>query len=143
MNTDEVTEMLDDITAGQPTVNRWESSNDSLFIATAPHKLVMSDSGDFIFEIRDPRTAREIAGALVAWATQRDGKLPDIPRDMRPNNGVWRTDWYRSNVESMTQVTKNRNLADLLKEIQDPDVINPVRTDIENAIRILREAGAE
>ena len=179
MNTEEVVAMIDAITEGKPFVHRWESETDSLIFATSPEKAVLSDTGDFCFDLRDPRTAREIAGALVAWANRKDGiQQPKSFEATDPNNphpGMYhfafgcrecfpalktmteeslasqlidmkkngRAQWYRRNVDRMSQETKDRNLQDLRgiqAELHPNDVTN---IDVEAAMQILRDNGAK
>lgn len=144
MNTEEVVAMIDAITAGKPFVNRWESESDSLIVATSPEKFVMQDTGDFVFTLRDPRTAREIAGALVAWANRKDGQLGALPStdvDQTSSAGS-RATWYRRSVGIMSQEAKNRNLKDLtaIQAQMHPNDVEQV--DIAAAIQILVDNGA-
>lgn len=81
MNAEEVVKMLDAITEGKEYVQEWESATRSGSIAIDNRgnnlRLVIEEDGCEIFDISDPRTAREIACALVAWANSKDGIIFD------------------------------------------------------------------
>ncbi|MFG2268080.1 hypothetical protein [Streptomyces sp. NPDC048720] len=73
MNTEEVCEMIDAITAGETFVNNWVGETEGRF------NLAIGDEGFAVhateFGCNDPRTAREIAGALVAWANRKGDSI--------------------------------------------------------------------
>jgi hypothetical protein len=101
------------------------------------------EGANFLAKINNPRTAREIAGALVAWANRKEGDplSRTIQRrtvqaivgddwneevntadevtglmnwqDVKSDNHP-REEWYRRNVGQMSQETKDRNLKDLM-----------------------------
>lgn len=87
MNTQEVIEMIDAITEGRRTKIGWEGANlsDNLQV-TATKETLSFSIVDQLFESDDPRTAREIAGALVAWANRKQGLdlTPPPKNDMTP-----------------------------------------------------------
>jgi hypothetical protein len=171
MNTEEVVAMIDDITDGRPSVNGWENAvtGPGFILATAPQKIVMGDARDaFNFVITDERVAREIAGALVAWANRKGNLVGENERAVSKLNSLsvvkpkfkvihnpgehanpkvlrsnWRAEWFRRNVGNMSQETKNRNLKDL-REIQKTLSGGSLEwDDAQAAIQILRDAGAE
>lgn len=79
MNTNEVVAMIDAITEGKCYTHAFEMAGegDSLSIETEPETFALTSptKPSFIAVIDDPRTALEIAGALVAWAGHKDGTI--------------------------------------------------------------------
>jgi hypothetical protein len=70
MNTEEVIAMIDAIAEGREYI--YENNGGT-------SRMLVDDDGisftsQISFLIENPRTAREIAGALVAWANRKDGK---------------------------------------------------------------------
>ena len=147
MNTEEVVAMMNAITEGA----QWsrtiegEAESDSLrFAVEADRVLLGTLDYDYVCEIQNPRTAREIAGALVAWANRKDGQLGALPNtdvDQTSSAGS-RATWYRRSVGIMSQEAKNRNLKDLtaIQAQMHPNDVEQV--DIAAAIQILVDNGA-
>lgn len=103
--------MIDAITEGQEFKHEWLESNefDPLSIRTIPSALQFTSEGSsFVFECNDPRVAREIAGALVAWANRKEGKT-DEPNPIA--DAIW--------VESLRA---NRNVQKSLTEVTAPSI---------------------
>lgn len=178
MNTEEVVAMIDAITDGRTftlDVNTIEGEP-SIAAKFTMDEVSIYGQGGFATAIDDPRTAREIAGALIAWANRKDGlvswdtaksvtiygqDLRDAIRDKRTTSipeelkhygelgGTKRVgnssyaDWYRRNVENMTQETKDRNLKDLLGIQEDVSIVSEEHADICAAIDILIISGAK
>lgn len=114
--------------------------------------------GLFAF-IDNPRTAREIAGALVAWANRKD---PSANRELKPTTSIpeetikrqqsvyeqipqpdSKEIWYLRTVGNMTPETKNRNLRDLLRIYNDLHPNSEEAVDTQKAIQILLDNGAQ
>jgi len=78
MNTEQVVAMIDAITEGKKYTTDWETAQDGLEddlrieVSGNSFNLIGLDRR-FVHVIRDPRAAREIAGALVAWANRKEG----------------------------------------------------------------------
>jgi hypothetical protein len=74
LNTDEVVEMIDAITEGRPFTIGLEPEGDAdgMSIEFGEAYVTFYDSFDFSAQFDNPRTAREIAGALVAWANRKE-----------------------------------------------------------------------
>lgn len=69
MNTEQVIEMIDAITEGRP----YALSNGETMSVAFQDDIVTFFARVGGSSIDNPRTAREIAGALVAWANHKDG----------------------------------------------------------------------
>lgn len=187
MNTEEVVAMIDAITEGGYYAHAFETKQDTITIEVGGATSVDDNAADgefwfssftpganFLAKIDDPRTAREIAGALVAWANRKEGFTEGKARresfDLllsdeshrvftgkvterqltvygQLNDGKKkvgnssRADWYRRNVENMSQETKDRNLKDL-RVIGAAATTHAERVDIWEAVRILLDNGA-
>lgn len=157
MNTDEVVAMIDAITEGKIFAKRWNLSEGGHFnFASDGEGIALRTSG--VTEIQDPRTAREIAGALVAWANKKEGHnegaafLGKLAVSILNDGGVdfpsvndWahikagrdtRTNWYARNVKRMTLETLKRNKQDLEgTKAQTPP--GPELDDIRRAINVI------
>lgn len=76
MNAEETCKMIDIITEGRPyvlTVKTAALSCDDMSIRINPESIYFFDvPADFMAMVDDPRVAREIAGALVAWADRKE-----------------------------------------------------------------------
>lgn len=72
MDTEETVNMIDTIYEG--STYRMSIGRRGLVIDLAPSGIRFGpqDSGDSYAYVIDPRRAREIAGALVAWATHQE-----------------------------------------------------------------------
>lgn len=68
MNTEQVIEMIDAITEGGE-YEKFELNGEQINIAIRDDEFVIAGLSN------DPRTAREIAAALVAWANRKDGMM--------------------------------------------------------------------
>ena len=68
MSTQEVVEMIDAITEGKSYENDFIRVNKHDFCLKFP-------TGEIVFD--QPRGAREIAAALIAWANQKEGTSVD------------------------------------------------------------------
>lgn len=176
MNTEEVCAMIDAITEGRKYV--YENNGGTSRMTVDEDGI--SFSAEITFLIEQPRTAREIAGALVAWANRKEGNANEVEAfrvaaEFKPttsipeeivkrqqavyeppatNNkvpGCWRADWYRRNVTSMSQETKDRNLKDLRgiweagksTAMRSSTMTKEEASDIYAAIVILRDNGAK
>lgn len=158
MNTEEVTEMIDAITEGEDytlSVTNEGESGDRLNLEFTADRLTFTDCFDSFVDVKNARAAREIAGALIAWASRKDGGLPggaisDL-RDMFSQGNVKRPShseeapqpgsreiWYRQNVGNMTPETKQRNLKDLEGIYNDLHPNSSEAIDTQKAIEILR-----
>ena len=77
MNTEQVVEMIDAISEGRNyrlDVNTTQTS-DEMYVGFDSGAIVFHGVGmSFLSTVTDPRTAREIAGALVAWANRKDAQ---------------------------------------------------------------------
>ena len=166
MNTEEVVAMIDAITEGRYYAHSFEttpnSNTISIEVGTNNPEVdsefwfsTFDEGVQFLAKINDPRVAREIAGALVAWANKQEGVRSAKPREIsesewqssgtlrrKVRNGCWREDWYRRNVGNMSQETKDRNLRDLKGMLNLGDE-SPEQLDIDAAINILLENGAK
>lgn len=85
LNTEEVVEMIDAITEGKtyaaPFSGRsLDGQRDAEMIIAVGNTGFGFKIGRELFDITDPRTAREIAGALVAWANRKDGMVKGSAR---------------------------------------------------------------
>jgi hypothetical protein len=175
VNSDEIVEMIDAIYEGKYYAHGFSTKKDVITIevgaAEGTEEFWFSSftpGANFLAKIDDPRTAREIAGALVAWANRKDGlnngahflsrlgvsiiddgrpEFPSVDDYMHINRGNdTRKNWYARNVGRMTQETKDRNLKDLLGILDStPDIPKKlhVLTDLQAAIQILRNNGAK
>jgi hypothetical protein len=176
MNTEEVVAMMDAITEGRDCVLHPKGIDgyQGITIGIFDDGILFSTEDDPSgIQINDPRTVREIAGALVAWATRKDQlvswdvakSLTIFGHDLRseqsggvggtdatfPSVSDWaaiksgtssRAEWYRRNVDRMTQEIKDRNLRDLRAILSDPMTRHEEHPDIQAAIMILLNAGA-
>jgi hypothetical protein len=86
MNTEEVVEMIDAITEGKVYATSFEGrslsgKHDGQMTIAVGNSGFGFKIGRELFDVTDPRTAREIAGALVAWANRKDGEFNAIHQD--------------------------------------------------------------
>lgn len=166
MNTDQVVEMIDAITEGKTFRTNWEGANetDTLEMLSGPDGIKLGNlQMQFVFDMTNPRTAREIAGALVAWANRKQGHdvgaqflgrlavsiIADGSVEF-PSVNDWahikagrdtRANWYARNIKNMTQETKDRNLKDLQAMLSGTSG-KAEDDDIRAAIQILESNGA-
>lgn len=132
MNTEQVVEMIDAISEGKPyqlAPSVDASSVDDLLVRFQPDGITFTElSNQFEALITDPRVAREIAGALVAWANQKQGGNVDLATVVKlfgdgrpefPSVNDWADIkcgrqtakyWYLRNVRNMSVESLNRNL---------------------------------
>lgn len=170
MNTEQVVEMIDAISEGKRYTLSIASDDDesngkkSLAMRMGEGSILFYLRGPVSFagEIDNPRTAREIAGALVAWANRKEGKIQETKQveaslilrseATRPSTAdaiklmsgrSTKTEWYAANVGRMTPETKSRNLRDLREILAEGNVTHTEQADITTAIQILRDNGAE
>jgi hypothetical protein len=78
MNAEEVCQMLDAINEGEYFAHGFPAIEGSHSLSievgrTSGQFWFSSFDADFLAKINDPRVAREIAGALIAWANREDG----------------------------------------------------------------------
>lgn len=172
MNTEEVVAMIDAITEGRYYAHGFETKQDIITIEVGregPHLGNNTDefwfssftpSANFLAKINDPRTAREIAGALVAWANRQDSNKQDAETmsaivwgsparvaskeigmaDGETSMRESREEWYRRNVHHMTRGTLERNFNDL-KEVLDLSPIGSEEAlDCQKAMNILHDS---
>ena len=71
MNTEQVVEMIDAITEGEEFHHVFDTHVGSLELFMTEYGFSIRPEGDGTVCI-DPRTAREIAGALIAWANHKE-----------------------------------------------------------------------
>jgi hypothetical protein len=99
MNTEEVCEMIDAITEGRTFARTWQGAVSNIHLAVGEEGFAIHANE---FGCNDPRTAREIAGALVAWASRMDPQnekpLYGIPGDDVPGNCVTPRVWHNSTI---------------------------------------------
>lgn len=92
METHEVVEMIDAITEGRNytlEVKNERHDDDNMSIALSEDEVTFHDNFDTYVSIDNPRTAREIAGALVAWANRKEGTENPPENCNKPN--IWKT----------------------------------------------------
>lgn len=102
MNTNEVVAMIDAITEGRSYRLNVETtqSSDEMYLGFDSDAVIFHGVGmSFLATVTDTRTAREIAGALVAWANRKEGK-PE-----QGNNPIADSIW----IEGFAIVDKNGN----------------------------------
>ena len=161
MNTDQVVEMIDAITNGSRYVlpiAEDETGRGKLKMRTNSEEVLFYTEGltSFAGQVDDPRTAREIAGALVAWANRKEGKsnahgglklglsevtgpsTADVIKLMSGRDT--KADWFTRNVDNMSVETLCRNFDDLMyitkmKAISDTD-----RADANSAKNVVWKA---
>lgn len=75
MNAEEVCKMIDQISEGKYYAHGFETVKDShsLSIEVNEEFWISSFNASFLAKLDNPRTAREIAAALVAWANRKEG----------------------------------------------------------------------
>jgi hypothetical protein len=167
VNTEEVVAMMDAITEGRnydlEVAGDRESDNVRLQFASDSFAISHDPNSFAVTEVTNPRVAREIAGALVAWANRKDSSTKGGKDAVEITAAVWgaparvnsggvggtdatnpssRAEWFRRNVNRMTQETKDRNLKDLRAILSDPMTRHEEHSDIQAAIMILLNAGA-
>jgi hypothetical protein len=152
VNTEEVCKMIDDITEGRPKQVTWEGDAgeyDSITLRTisGAFQFTQHGNGAFVFQSDDPRTAREIAGALVAWANRKDGVTSNrnvqsdlLSEKKEKDVAIWRENWYHRNIRNMTRETMERNMSDLQKIRRSTPFPSDEFDDIQKAIDILHVA---
>lgn len=199
MDTNEVVEMIDAITEGKYYAHGFSTNRDTITIEVGTNAeneanefwfSSFTPGANFLAKIDDPRTAREIAGALVAWANRKEGlagaderakakfnalnvtgaeqcsatdpnqmcddcrkgfeahkaevTAPSTADYIKIQSGrTTREEWYRNNVDRMSQETKDRNLKDLKEIYADHRITKETRDDVQNAIMILKDNGAK
>jgi hypothetical protein len=124
MNTDQVVEMIDAITEGRRYLFNVDEATTIVF--SPEHFEVVDEHGDeLVASIDNERLAREIAGALVAWANRKQGteerltinaflSAIGVPQDAVKINSS-RQDWYARNIQFMDVPTLRRNFDDLMR----------------------------
>jgi hypothetical protein len=140
MKTEKVVAMIDTITDGRQFAHRWEGEENSFNFASSDSGFAVQASS---FGCSDPRTAREIAGALVAWANRKEGNGNETEafRVSADHFSKSRAEWYERSVKYMSQETKNRNLKDLHSIALEYSDLDVDYDDIQKAIQVLRDAG--
>jgi hypothetical protein len=165
MDAEQVCEMIDTITEGRNYDLEIKGANDTgecrLQFASGSFSLALLEG--WATEIDDPRTAREIAAALIAWANHKDGivfdqltaaanlaamrKSPTAPTvedwaEIKSGRSS-REEWYRRNVERMSLETLKRNKEDLKGIRANLPTHSPTRetdwADINKAINIIND----
>lgn len=107
MNTEEVVAMIDAITEGKDYVLRPKviEGYQGIAIGVSDDSVLFSTEGDPLgTRIEDPRTAREIAGALVAWANRKEGNTNTVAS--RAIIGQLR--WAETNSEAVVDENGNK-----------------------------------
>lgn len=128
MNTEQVVEMIDTITEGKPCNQTWESADlsDDLNMAAVKARVRFTIRGE-VFEIDNPRTAREIAGALIAWANRKEGSSAiindqlSVLRKLVKDDGEIQREFeeLHRTLKSTPDIPQNKNkLASLQQRIQ-------------------------
>lgn len=81
MNAEEVVAMIDAITEGKTygLTPRVTEASDELNFTFEKDEINIFSGERFAAAINDTRTAREIAGALIAWANRKDGRIIGFP----------------------------------------------------------------
>lgn len=83
MNSEQVVAMIDAITEGKYYAHGFETKQDTITVEVGMANRQNEEEfwfssftpgANFLAKIDDPRTAREIAGALIAWANRREGE---------------------------------------------------------------------
>jgi hypothetical protein len=103
MNTEQVCKMIDTIVEGRPYLQSWEGSaaTSDIVMDVRKSSIRFSIEGQ-TFDVAHPRTAREIAGALVAWANRIDPQIEKplfgIPGEDVPGNCVTPRVWHNSTI---------------------------------------------
>lgn len=166
MDTQAVVKMIDAITEGRDynlDVQNARHDDDDMTISFRPDEVTFHDNFDSYVTVESPRVAREIAGALVAWATRKEvgenitrqevGRIcVTAAGDSQvefPSVNDWadimsgrssREEWYRQNVGRMTLESKRQNY-DALHEARKTVSGGSQRwDDITKAMRILEES---
>lgn len=159
MNTEQVVEMIDAITEGRNYTLAIPGDKESgeAEIVFTPSRFYIKLTEGWGTEHDNTRLAREIAGALIAWANRKEGgstaaakspviwetKSPRIGKNSADSRGgLSRADWYARNVHQMSQEAKDRNLRDL-KTFLTTDESAGQEADIQTAIQILLDNGAQ
>lgn len=150
--------MIDAITAGvqyELHVKNERHDDDDMLVTFHESDVTFHDNFDTYVVVNDPRVAREIAGALVAWANRKDPSatagfppfvLSESSRETHFEEATEsgnREEWYRQNVQRMGYAMKNRNLRDLEAAYNGLHPNSEEAVDILGAIHILRSNGAE
>jgi hypothetical protein len=140
VNTEEVCKMIDDITEGKP-FSRQNLNGEQVNIASQGDGFALAGT------LTNPRTAREIAGALVAWANRKDGVTSNrnvqsdlLSEKKEKDVAIWRENWYHRNIRNMTRETMERNMSDLKKIRRSTPFPSDEFDDIQKAIDILHVA---
>lgn len=138
MDTNEVVEMIDAITEGKNYTLEIEGDKGTgvAEITFTPSRFYIKLTEGWGTEHRNPRTAREIAGALVAWADRQDGSI-----SRTPNSILGAIRWAEFKGEEV-----QRKFENLHKELKaTPDI--PENKDkliaLQQEIQMLREQGAK
>lgn len=159
LNTEQVVEMIDAITEGRHTKIGWEGAalTDDLSLDFRKDSVRFTIRGE-VFDVAHSRTAREIAGALVAWANRKEGSDIDLASVVKlfgdgtvefPSVNDWahiksgrdtRENWYRRNVGRMTRETLERNMKDLREIKQTMSPSSEEWYDAQKAIDVLHDS---
>lgn len=132
MNTEQVVEMIDAITAGRP----WGTEIGGLTVGSNSELFGLAGYVD----ITEPQQAREIAGALVAWANRKEGAKVGFSEELAVTDPTWREEWYRRNVNNMNSETRQRHIHDLKGILTRETLTEVEQTDTKRAIEILETA---
>lgn len=159
MNTEQVVEMIDAISEGRtygfmPSVTE---ASDTLNFTFNKNEINIFSGEDFAACVENPRTARELAGALIVWANKQEDATvhPDMAvgfmRLMGMNGApgkydrddCWREKWYRIHAPNMTKETLKVNMRDLNK-LKDTFIVERGNghwsvSDVQKAINICRD----
>lgn len=144
MNTNEVVEMIDAISEGKEYRKKWTgvTEDEKLKFSSDDESILLATTG--VFEIDNPRTAREIVGAILAWANRKEGKT-SINRAIEAMGydpvATQQVAAYDTNEKANVQ----RRFEELHEELHNtPDI--PENKDklisLQQEIQMLRERGA-
>lgn len=138
MNTEQVVEMIDAITEGKIFATTFDgrglkgNPSGQMTIAVGNSGFGFNVSG-CLFDVKDPRTAREIAAALIAWANRKDemvkGSARAILGDIR---------WSETKIQDEFE-----RLHQTLKETPDTPENKEKLQQLLDQIQYLRENGAK
>ncbi|MFG2268081.1 hypothetical protein [Streptomyces sp. NPDC048720] len=131
MNSEMALEMMQALKEGKTfnfEVKACEGNYTELRVHLGQKSMALYDAdGEFAFKVNDPKVAQGLAGALVWWAFQQQGKKP-TGEEMAACMELFgwadkafgyhdvnesRAKWYERNIPIMTLETLQRNLRDL------------------------------
>lgn len=135
MNAEQVCEMIDAITEGRNfTLHPTESPMTEINFE-GDEISVFPPAHEGYFDITETRTAREIAGALVAWANRKDGKGFLTPLMREAQQSI-----VKSKTESSLSNWSNEDLQDFLA---NGELTELGRRDLEAELSRRAENGAK